>query len=86
MQTCSGENPADADAAGSQAARKEQVKKKAKESIMDMLAKTKINANRDNRGALGNGGADRPYKGTGYGVVTASDFLRKPGALFSVWR
>ena len=28
---------------------KEQVKKKAKESIMDMLAKTKINANRDNR-------------------------------------
>ena len=28
---------------------KEQVKKKAKESIMDMLAKTKINADRDNR-------------------------------------
>ena len=28
---------------------KEQVKKKAKESIMDMLAKAKINADRDNR-------------------------------------
>lgn len=28
---------------------KEQIKKKAKESILDMLAKAKINADRDNR-------------------------------------
>ena len=48
---------------------KEQVKKKAKESIMDMLAKAKINADRDNRERWGTGGADCPYKETGYGVV-----------------
>ena len=34
---------------GCQADGKEQVKKKAKESIMDILAKAKINADRDNR-------------------------------------
>ena len=48
---------------------KEQVKKKAKESIMDMLAKAKINADRDNRERWGKGGADCPYKETGYGVM-----------------
>ena len=48
---------------------KEQVKKKAKESIMDMLAKAKINADRDNRERWEREGRDCPYKETGYGVV-----------------
>ena len=65
---------------------KEQVKKKAKESIMDMLAKAKINADRDNRERWEREGRIAPYKETGYGVVRHLIFLRKPGAFFSVWR
>ena len=48
---------------------KEQVKKKAKESIMDMLAKAKINADRDNRERWEREGRIAPTKKTRYGVM-----------------
>ena len=60
---------------------KEQVKKKAKESIMDMLAKTKINADRDNRERWEREGRIAPTKEQDMSCK-ASDFLRKPGAFF----
>ena len=60
---------------------KEQVKKKAKESIMDMLAKAKINADRDNR-SVGDGRGGLPLQRNRIWSCKASDFLRKPGCLF----
>ena len=60
---------------------KEQVKKKAKESIMDMLAKAKINADRDNRERWERRGGS-PRKRNTIWSYEASDFLWKPGAFF----
>ena len=52
---------------------KEQVKKKAKESIMDMLAKAKINADRDNR-SVGKGRGGLPLQRNRIWSYEASGF------------
>ena len=65
---------------------KEQIKEKARESIRDKLAKGKLDADRDNRERSGSvrGGSLR-LRNTIWSYE-ASDFLRKPGVFFSVWR
>ena len=66
---------------------KEQVKKKAKESIMDKLAKAKQLTLTGITGSVGNGrgGLPRPKK-TGYGVVRRLIFCGFRVPFSSVWR
>lgn len=64
---------------------KEQIKEKARESIRDKLAKGKLDADRDNRERWEREGGSLRLRNTIWSYE-ASDFLRKPGVFFSVWR
>ena len=66
---------------------KEQIKEKARESILEKLAKARLTLT----GITGNagnvrGGSPRQRNTIWIWSYEASDFLRKPGAFFSVWR